>query len=211
MDGKIEELLKKEAKLTIEEKKSLLNEIRLWILAQTRQDLEEKTTGLKKLIEDSTLNLDSKLKRVLLGLSGIKISGQKLTWGKIEDIPSYLDTVICSLTFIIDGGGSAITTGQKGHLRIPFDCEIQSVTLLADQTGSIVIDIWKDTYANFPPTDADSITASAPPTISSAQKSEDTTLTGWTKTINAGDILAFNVDSITSITRVTLALKVKKV
>jgi len=25
-----------------------------------------------------------------------------------------------SLTFIIDGGGSAITTGQKGHLEIPF-------------------------------------------------------------------------------------------
>jgi len=117
---------------------------------------------------------------------------------------------IASITFVIDGGGSAITTGEKGHLRIPFDCEIQRVTLLADQVGSIVIDIWKDTYANFPPTDADSITASAPPTISSAQKSEDTTLTGWTKTINAGDVLAFNVDSAATITRVTIALKVKK-
>jgi len=115
-----------------------------------------------------------------------------------------------SITFIIDGGGSAITTGEKGHLRIPFACEIERVTLLADQSGSIVIDIWKDTYANFPPTDADSITASAPPTISSAQKSEDSTLTGWTKTISAGDILAFNVDSCSTITRVTLALKVKK-
>ncbi|GAI52053.1 unnamed protein product, partial [marine sediment metagenome] len=80
-----------------------------------------------------------------------------------------------------------------------------------DISGSIVIDIWKDTYANFPPTDADSITASAPPTISTAQKSQDATLIGWTKTINAGDILAFNVDSCATITRVTLALKIKKV
>jgi len=115
-----------------------------------------------------------------------------------------------SLTFIIDGGGSAITTGQKGHLEIPFACTIQRVTMLADQSGSIVVDIWKDTYANFPPTDADSITASAPPTISSAQKSQDSTLTGWTKSISSGDILAFNVDSCATITRVTISLKVEK-
>ncbi len=116
-----------------------------------------------------------------------------------------------SITFIIDGGGSAITTGQKGHLEIPFKCEIQRVTLLADASGSIVIDIWKDTYANFPPTDADSITSATPPTLAAAQKSQDATLTNWTKTINAGDILAFNVDSVATVTRVTLALKVKKV
>ena len=115
-----------------------------------------------------------------------------------------------SLTFIIDGGGLAIITGQKGHLEIPFACTIKQVTMLADQSGSIVVDIWKDTYASSPPTDADSITASAPPTISSAQKSQDSTLTGWTKSISSGDILAFNVDSCTTITRVTISLKVEK-
>jgi len=115
-----------------------------------------------------------------------------------------------SLTFIIDGGGSAITIGQKGHLEIPFACTIQRVTMLADVSGSIVVDIWKDTYANFPPMDADSITASAPPTISAAQKSQDSTLTGWTTAIVAGDILAFNVDSCSTITRVTISLKVER-
>ena len=119
-------------------------------------------------------------------------------------------TNLADITFIIDGGGSAITTGQKGHLEIPFACTIQQVTMEAAQTGSIVVDIWKDTYANFPPTDAASITASAPPTISAAQKSQDSTLTDWTKTVNAGDILAFNVDSCTTITRVTISLKVAK-
>jgi len=117
---------------------------------------------------------------------------------------------ILTLTFIIDGGGSAITTGEKGHLRIPFACTINRVTMMADQTGSIVVDIWKDNYANFPPTDADSITASAPPTISTAQKSEDSTLTGWTTSISADDILAFNVDSCSTIERVTISLKVTK-
>ena len=58
-----------------------------------------------------------------------------------------------------------------------------------------------------PPTPADSITASAKPTISSGTKQQDSTLTGWTTSISAGDILRFNVDSITTITRCTVSLK----
>lgn len=153
--------------------------------------------------------------------SGVVYDATKQSVIFVEDLTKLEDEVVAietdlearkySITLIIDGGGSAITTGQKGHLEIPFKCEIERVTLLADVSGSIVIDIWKDIYANFPPTVADTITASAKPTLSSAQKYQDATLTGWTKTINAGDILAFNVDSATTLTRVTLALKVKKV
>lgn len=117
---------------------------------------------------------------------------------------------VATITFIIDGGGSAIATGIKGDLHIPFACTINEVTMLADQSGSIVVDIWADSYANFPPTDADSITASAVPTISTATKSQDSTLTGWTTSVAAGTILRFNVDSVTSITRLTISLKVTK-
>lgn len=117
---------------------------------------------------------------------------------------------IATITFVIDGGGDTITTGIKGYLEIPFACTITAARALADQSGSIVVDIWKDTYANYPPADADSITASAPVTISSATKSENTTLTGWTTSISAGDILGFNVDSITTCERVTIALTVTR-
>jgi len=55
--------------------------------------------------------------------------------------------------------------------------------------------------------DADSITASAPPTVSTATKAQDATLTGWTTSVTAGDILGFNVDSITTATRAHLILK----
>jgi hypothetical protein len=82
--------------------------------------------------------------------------------------------------------------------------------MLADVAGSIVVDIWKVAYASFPPTNGNSITASAPPTISAVQNSQDATLTGWTTAIAAGDILAFNVDSCATITRVTISLKVAK-
>jgi hypothetical protein len=110
----------------------------------------------------------------------------------------------------IDGGGSAITPGIKGYYRIPFACTLTAHRLVADQSGSIVIDLWKDTYANFPPTDADSITASTPPTLSSAQKAEDTTLSGWTKTFAAGDWIAVNVDSASTVTYAKLSLSLTR-
>jgi len=110
---------------------------------------------------------------------------------------------------VIDGNGSAITTGVKGYLEVPFACTITAATLLADVSGSIVIDVWKDVYANYPPVVGDSITASAKPTLSSAIKSRDTTLTGWTTAIAAGDVLGFSVTSATTVTKVALSLTVQ--
>jgi len=118
--------------------------------------------------------------------------------------------LLSSLVVLFDGGGSAITTGVKSFIQMPFACTITKAVLLADQSGSIVIDIWNDTYANHPPTDADSITASAPPTLSTAVKSSDSTLTGWTTAIAVDDILAFNVDSATTVTLVTLILSLER-
>jgi len=125
------------------------------------------------------------------------------------------NAITSGIEFIIDGAGSVITTGMKGYLEIPFGCTINRATLLADQSGSIVVNIWKCTYSQFDaggthPVVGDKITASAPPTISSTTKAQDSTLTGWTTSISAGDILAFNVDSVSTLTRVTLSLKVTK-
>ena len=140
-----------------------------------------------------------------VGVGSLRTIGTGPTQAAAGNDPRF--TRFGSITMIIDGGASVITTGLKGFLEIPFACQLQAVTLLGDVSGSIVIDIWKDVYLNYPPTAADTITAAAKPTISSALKSQDVALTGWNKTINAGDILGFNVDSVTSIKRVTLSLK----
>ena len=116
-----------------------------------------------------------------------------------------------AIEFVIDGGGAEIATGVHGFLEIPFDCTVVSVTLLADQSGSVVVDLWMDTYANYPPTDADTITSSTPPTITTATKSQDTTLTSWTTSLVEGSILGFNVDSVTTCERVTVSIKVQKI
>jgi hypothetical protein len=79
-------------------------------------------------------------------------------------------------------------------------------------TGSIVIDVWKDTYGNFPPTALDTITGSEKPTISSGVKGQDLGLSTWGsgKNVTAGDTIRFHVDSCTAITKATLVLQAVK-
>lgn len=115
-----------------------------------------------------------------------------------------------AISFTIDGGGGVIQTGVAGDITIPFACTITGAIALADVSGSIVVDIWKDSYANYPPTDADSITSSTPPTISTATKATDSTLTSWTTAIAAGDTLRYNVDSCSTITRCTISLTIRR-
>lgn len=134
-------------------------------------------------------------------------NGQVLIWNGTSWVNSS-DPITRGIYFTADGAGSVLTTGVKSYIYISVPCTITSSTLLADQSGSCVVDIWKAAYSSFPPLVANSIVASAPPTLSSAQKSQDTTLTGWTTPINAGDVLAFNINSATSVTRINLALKV---
>lgn len=115
-----------------------------------------------------------------------------------------------SIIVIIDGGGSAPSTGVKADVSVPFACEVVRARLLADTSGDAVVDVWRDSYASFPPTVADSITAAAKPTLSGAAKSSDITLTGWSKALAEGDTLRFNLDSIATITRLMVELRVRK-
>jgi len=128
------------------------------------------------------------------------------------DITDYIDTAIelATVGLRIDNGASVIPTGVSGNIVIPFNCSIQQWTLLANESGSVVVDIWRDTYANYPPTVADTITASAKPTISSSTKGQSSTLTGWTTALTAGDILRFNVDSVTSIKALDINLRIAR-
>lgn len=117
---------------------------------------------------------------------------------------------IATANFIVDGGGFEITPGVKGSLVIPFNCVIDGWTLMADVVGSIQIDIWKSNFSAYPPTIANSISPSNKATITSASKASSSTLSGWSTSISANDILVFNVDSVTTIGRVTIGLSLTR-
>ncbi len=97
------------------------------------------------------------------------------------------------IEFFIDGGGGVPSSGIKGVLEVPFKCDIDAVRMVADQAGTIQVDINKATYSGVPT--YSSITSSAVPNLATVQKSEDTTLTGWTTALADGDFLEFEVDA----------------
>lgn len=128
------------------------------------------------------------------------------------------DPIYATIGITIDGGGSVITTGVKAYFPIEYNCTIVGWTMVADVPGSsAVLDIWveADPYdgsgvMDNPPVDADSITASALPTLSSQQGKTSTTLTSWTTAITAGSVAAINVDSASTATKLNLTLRVIK-
>lgn len=130
--------------------------------------------------------------------------------GLVQAIEDRSENIHATIAVVLDGLGDVVTLGVKVDLTLHFSCEIDGWTLLADQSGSIDIDIWKDTYANYPPTVADSIVGTVPPAISGANKAEGTDMEGWDGIIAIGDVLRFNVDSCSSITRATLLLHVTR-
>lgn len=124
------------------------------------------------------------------------------------------EAFVSTINFVIDGGGATITTGLKGLLMVDFACTIEQVTLLADVSCSIVVDIRKTTYSSYDgsthPGPGDSICGAAVPTLSSQIKYQDAALAGWTTSISAGDLLGFNVSSVAGAGRVVLSLKVSR-
>ncbi len=133
-------------------------------------------------------------------------NGYVLTANGAGSNPAYaaLPSDPIAINFIIDGGGAAIETGNKGHIEVPFACTIDGWTIVADQSGSIVVDVKKCTYADFPTTS--SIAGTEKPTLSTAQKNQDDSLSTWTTSISAGDILEFVVDSVSTVERVMISI-----
>lgn len=115
-----------------------------------------------------------------------------------------------SFGITIDAGTGTINIGLKGMVRLPINGIIQRWTLMSTDesvtSGSISISLWRDGFPAFYPTVADSIVGSAPIAITSTTRGEDTLLAGWDRTFNAGDVFAFNVNSVTSLKRVTVVI-----
>ena len=126
-------------------------------------------------------------------------------------LTNSFSTFIRGATWI--GGGSAIAPPTTDvAIYVTEDCTIQSVVLLAQGgPGNCQIDVWKSTVAGYPTTAAASICGGNKPRIVSDDNYTDTTLTGWTTTLGAGDVLTFHVESSTLLTDISLFMKLRPV
>ena len=104
-------------------------------------------------------------------------------------------------------GNGTITTGEKTRVPIEKPLRITGWTVVGDASGSIVVDIWRGTFASPATTNASSIAGTEKPTLSAVQRARDLTLTTWDDEIDAGDELVFVVDSAATVQQVTVTLR----
>jgi hypothetical protein len=121
---------------------------------------------------------------------------------------------VATIGLTVGDGVNVITTGFKGAIPVPFSGTITEWTIVSTDanpptSGSIQIDILKSTFANYP-TMTSMVGTGTKPNITASNKGQGTP-TGWASTtINAGDVIGFNVVSVTGLKRITIVLKVVK-
>jgi hypothetical protein len=218
---------------------------------------------------------------------GIGSNGQRLVADSTQATGVKWADDFYIISLIMSGGGGLIPEGVQGDIEVPMTGVLQRITVLPDQSGTLLMEAWKAAYASYPPTSGNSICAQNRPGVfgsasnltgtvsktagsttltgsgtsfttalavgnvievpggtytervvvvsiasntsltihrswsysASGQtaskrlpttKYQDTSLTGWTLSVTAGDILRFNLEKVYSITRATVSLLVKK-
>lgn len=122
------------------------------------------------------------------------------------------DAEVDTINVLIGDGVNELVPGIAAALRVDFNAFITGGYLMEFDgvTGSVSVSIDKAAYTVGSPPTFSVITGSAPLVITSARYSEDTILSGWTQQINRGDVLRFVVNSATSITRILVALRIRR-
>lgn len=108
-----------------------------------------------------------------------------------------------------DGGGSVLATGDtRTYYTVPYQGEITEWFLTGDPSGSLVVDIWRAQGAI--PTGSNSVTGTAKPTLASQSLASSRSLTGWSRSFGQGATFGFEVESVSSVTKAVLTIKIIK-
>ena len=116
-----------------------------------------------------------------------------------------------TINFVVDAGSAPMSSGIKGEMTLDVTGEIQSWTVIGDQDGQIQFDIKKVDFANFP--NFASICGTERPQLGDintgavARKNTNGTISSWNKTLNAGDIMQFEVVYAINIQRCVVSMK----
>jgi hypothetical protein len=168
------------------------------------------TGNVNALLADYNGNITNANCSASMALADSKLA-QITTAGKVHTSALTGTILNGSIEAVIDNGGTPILAGAKIDLEIPFACTITSSKMFFDTTSETKVDIWVDTYANFPPTIADTIIATDLFTTVGATATKFTaTLDHWDTALVAGDIVRFNVESNTLATRILISLSITR-
>ena len=108
------------------------------------------------------------------------------------------------VSFVIDGGGAAITTGSKLPWSVPWDCTIDRWDLVCANASDLALEIYSVSYGAWPVA-ADSINSGSPAFTASAMINQDTSPSAWGALVKGNPTLVV-VSSVNGMTKGTLTL-----
>lgn len=145
---------------------------------------------------------------------GYSVSGNQITFATAPCNAQFFGIALANtadltrtINYVVDYGSNSISAGDKGCLAIDVTGVIESWVLVANTIGSLVLDIKKSSYNNYP--NVTTICGGDRPLLVNQNKNTSNNLSNWTTILNAGDILNYNVISASEINKFSIALKVK--
>lgn len=144
-----------------------------------------------------------------LAYSGNTLQRAALTGAVVASAGLNATTMLTDLVVVIGDGVNVISTGTKGYVPTQMGGIITGWVLVADASGSCVLDVWKTNGTV--PVNANSIAGTEKPTLAAAQLASDLSLSTWATSISPGDIFGFEVESATTVKQVTLSLRITKI
>lgn len=136
--------------------------------------------------------------------------GTKLAFQPTGTINNSVLTGTFNIQFLMGNGSSVVPTGAivggYHYVEVPYACQIESWSLLADATGSITVNLLKSTYAGFPPTSP--LAGLGQPKMTNLRKTSGTP-TG-TVTLAIQDLLLVEVVSSATVKIADLSLRGRK-
>jgi len=114
-----------------------------------------------------------------------------------------------SAVLIHKPGSVELVSGMLARVDIKAACVIENISVRGGpDTGHAVLDVRRAAFAAWPT--VASICGASKPTIVAARSYYDATLTGWTTTLAAGDVLEFYLESVSDFCDFSVAMAVRK-
>ena len=115
-----------------------------------------------------------------------------------------------TINYVVESGSFDMEPGIKGHITLDVTGTIDSWTIVAEQAGTLIVDIKKSTFNDYP--SMVSITGTEKPYLGvingmTQTKNKDEDLTTWNRVLNAGDVLQYEVVAVSNVKRFLIALK----
>ena len=135
-----------------------------------------------------------------------------VTAGLISNI-DYATFKVGSCGVIFTAVSGVVTNGTTGNAQVPDNGTITGWTLVSTSaSGSCTVTVFKDTFANYPPTSPTDNIFTVQPALVSQIKNQDLapTFVGSQATVTAGDWIGFTISGVALVSWVNLTLSITK-